>query len=125
MPLDYNNVPAPHYSETERPYTLVQDWTINGVDTLVLYVRGKAGSVAAPLYVALQDSTSKTAVVTHPDVAIANATTWVEWKIPLSQFAPVNPAKIKKIYIGLGDRAHPTAGGHGQIFIDDIWVIKP
>jgi hypothetical protein len=125
MPLDYNNVPTPHYSETERTFDPVQDWTVNGVDTLVLYVRGKVGNVAAPLYVALEDSASKSATVTHPDAAIANAATWTEWKIPLSQFAPVNPAKIKKMYIGLGDKAHPTAGGHGQIFVDDIRVIKP
>ncbi len=40
MPLDYNNVIAPYYSEAERGWDSPQDWTINGADTLSLYVRG-------------------------------------------------------------------------------------
>jgi hypothetical protein len=124
MPLDYNNVGSPYYSEIERQFLHVQDWTVNGVDTLVLHVRGKPGNVAAPLYVRLDDSAGKTATVTHADAGVANATTWVEWKIPLSEFAGVNAAKIKKIYLGLGDVGGLTPGGHGLIYIDDIRVIK-
>jgi len=42
MPLQYNNTVAPFYSETEREFDSAQDWTGNGADTLVLYVRGNA-----------------------------------------------------------------------------------
>ena len=42
MPLDYNNVNSPFYSEAEREFAPAQDWTAGGVDTLVLYVRGQA-----------------------------------------------------------------------------------
>ncbi len=42
MPMDYNNVDKPFYSEAERTWTTSQDWTLNGVDTLTLYVRGQA-----------------------------------------------------------------------------------
>lgn len=124
MPLDYNNVGAPYYSETERDFLSAPDWTINGVDTLVLYVRGKAGNVAAPLYVRLEDSAGKMATVPHPDAAVANATTWIEWKILLGDFAGVNSSRIKKMYIGLGDRVQGTPGSHGQIYVDDIRIIK-
>jgi len=37
----------------------------------------------------------------------------------------VNPAKVKKMYIGVGDRKAPAANGSGRIYIDDIRVIKP
>jgi len=40
------------------------------------------------------------------------------------QSCRVNLAKVKKLYIGLGDRAAPAAGGSGRMFIDDIQVIK-
>ncbi len=40
MPLDYNNVNSPYYSEAERGWDSPQDWTIDGADTLSLYVRG-------------------------------------------------------------------------------------
>jgi hypothetical protein len=77
------------------------------------------------LYVVVEDSTGKKATLVDPDAAAVNATTWTEWKIPLSQLAPVNPAKIKKMYLGVGDRDHPVPDGSGRIYIDDIRVTGP
>jgi len=34
-------------------------------------------------------------------------------------------ARVKKIYVGVGDRTDPVAGGAGRIYIDDIRVTKP
>ena len=31
---------------------------------------------------------------------------------------------VKKMIVGVGDRSAPTPGGAGQIYIDDIRVIK-
>jgi hypothetical protein len=81
---------------------------------------GKPDSV----YVALQDSLNHTAVVTHPDPQITKAANWVQWTIPLSDFTGVNLAKIKKMTIGVGDKAKPAAGGLGLIYIDDISLVK-
>jgi len=127
MPLDYNNINAPWYSEAEREFETRQDWTAGDVDTLVLYIQGKATNGAAPLYVALKDASNHTATVVHPDAAVVTARTWIEWKIPLSEFTAggVNVAAVKKIIIGLGDKANPTAGGAGLLFIDDICLTKP
>jgi hypothetical protein len=124
MPLDYNNVKSPFYSEAEREFSPVQDWTAKGADTLVLYVRGRAGNAATQLYVAIEDSTKHLAVVAYPDTAITGATKWTPWKVPLSSFAGVNLAKVKKMYIGVGDRKTPVAGGAGRLYIDDIRVTK-
>jgi hypothetical protein len=46
-------------------------------------------------------------------------------QIPLSQFTGVNAGKIKKMIIGVGSRTNPVADGAGELFIDDIRVIKP
>lgn len=125
MPFDYNNVVAPFYSEAVREFDSAQDWTTGGADTLVLYVRGATSNSRAPLYVALEDASKHFAAVVHPDAAVVNTREWAEWKIPLSSFAGVNAAKIKKLYLGVGDRANPVKGGTGLLFIDDICLTKP
>ena len=124
MPLDYNNVKTPFYSEAEREFAPTQDWTAGEVTTLALSVRGQSGNAPVQLYVAVEDASKKVGIVAHPDTAVTSATAWTQWKIPLSSLAGVNLAKVKKLYIGLGDRAAPAAGGSGRMFIDDIQVTK-
>jgi hypothetical protein len=126
MPLDYNNVKTPFCSEAERTFAPVQDWTADGVDTLVLYVRSKAGSKTAPMYVQLKDASNKTGTVTA-EAALVSAGKWTEWKIPLSQFGAtgVSLARVKTLCLGVGDNANPAAGGTGVIYVDDIGLAKP
>ena len=42
MPFEYNNVKAPYYSEAQRTFDAPQDWTVNGADTLSLWIKGNA-----------------------------------------------------------------------------------
>jgi hypothetical protein len=125
MPLDYNNVNNPFYSEATREWSTAQNCTVNGVDSLTLYFRGKSNNGQEKLYVILADSTGNSAMVVHPDPAAAAVTRWTEWKIPLSSFTGVNAAKVKSLIIGLGDKNAPKQGGAGLLFIDDIRVTKP
>jgi len=125
MPLDYNNTKTPFYSEADQEFATAQDWTVGEVSTLVLFVRGKLGNGPAPLYFIVKDASNKTATVIHPDAAVIGSTKWSEWRIPLSSLAPVNLARIKKITIGLGDKAKPAADGAGMVYVDDIRLIKP
>jgi hypothetical protein len=125
MPFDYNNVKDPFYSEAEQEFGTAQNWTANGIDTLVLFVQGKLTNSAAPLYVAIEDASKNSAVAVCPDPAIVSARKWTEWKIPLSNFTGVNLGKVKKLYIGVGDRQNPVKGGLGLIYIDDICLAKP
>ncbi len=75
-----------------------------------------------PLYVTVEDSAGKKVTVTNPDPGAVNVAAWTEWKTPLTDFAGVNLTKVKKLYIGVGDK---SAVGHGKIYIDDIRVTKP
>jgi len=75
-----------------------------------------------PLYVIVEDSTGKKATVPNPDPAAVNVADWTPWKIPLSDLAGVNLTKVKKLYLGVGDK---SAVGNGKLYIDDIRVIKP
>jgi hypothetical protein len=88
---------------------------------------GIISNMAEPLYVALQDSTGKVHVVNHPDLNGVLSTAWQEWNIDLQQFrnAGLNLASIKKMYLGLGNRSSPKAGGTGYLYVDDIRLYRP
>jgi regulation of enolase protein 1 (concanavalin A-like superfamily) len=83
------------------------------------------GNSPDKLYVAIEDSAGKSAVATNPDPAAVLTAAWTEWKIPLSSLTGINLAKVKKLYIGVGDRKNPVADGNGRLYIDDIRVTKP
>jgi hypothetical protein len=125
MPMDYNNLKAPFYSEAEREFTPTQDWTVNGADALVLYVRGASGNQAAPLYATIEDSSGRAGTMVHPDPAITTTTQWSRWRIPLSGLAGVNLARVKKLALGVGNKNNPVAGGSGTIYVDDLQVTRP
>ncbi len=72
---------------------------------------------------AVEDAGGHVAVVTHPDIALS--TGWTEWRIPFTDLAGVNLGSIRTMYIGLGDRANPRAGGAGLVFVDDIGFGHP
>lgn len=40
MPVEYNNVNSPYYSQTDRIWETPQNWTTNGADTLRVWFRG-------------------------------------------------------------------------------------
>ncbi len=83
----------------------------------------QTANVAADLYVAIQDSAGKTATATNPTVVTTAA--WTQWKIPLSNFGGVNLSKIKKLYLGVDNRANSAQAGTGTLCIDDIGVGHP
>jgi hypothetical protein len=76
------------------------------------------------LYLVVEDSNGKSFSVAHPDASATVVTTWTEWKIPLSSLTGVNLAKVKRLYIGVGDEKNPAADGTGRIYIDDIHLVK-
>jgi len=126
MPLYYNNTASPYRSEAERTWTVAQDWTSNGVDTVTLYVMGNPGNGVTPLYVAIEDAAGHVGVVSHPDAEVVTKLGWTEWNIPASEFtaAGVSMTAVKKMYIGLGSRTAATPDGTGMILVDDIRITK-
>ncbi|MBN2132848.1 MAG: hypothetical protein JW741_25330 [Sedimentisphaerales bacterium] len=126
MPLYYDNSAPPYRSEAQRTYAAPQDWTLNGVDTLVLYIRGDAANDAAPLYVVVEDSGGRSLVVTHPDNAIVTATEWTEWQIPMADFADAGVvlAAVRKMCLGVGSRDAAAPDGTGALYFDDLRVVR-
>jgi hypothetical protein len=46
MPMDYNNISSPYFSRAYREFAPLQNWTVNGLSDLVLWVRGNPAPVA-------------------------------------------------------------------------------
>jgi len=95
-------------------------WTVEDIG-----IAQRSNEDAMPLYVVVQDSSNRSAVVVHPDANILLSEDWSEWKIPLTAFTGVNMKSVKKMFIGVGDRKKPQAGGDGLIYIDNIGLSRP
>jgi regulation of enolase protein 1 (concanavalin A-like superfamily) len=88
---------------------------------------------AAPLYATVEDKAGKTKTVASPNASATTVSDWTEWRIPLSDLAGINLAAVKKLTIGVGDKANPKAPdaqqpsglGAGMLYIDDILFGKP
>jgi hypothetical protein len=74
--------------------------------------------------VALEDASGNVAVLTHPDEGVVDRSGWHEWVIPFSELGGVNLSRAAILYIGLGIRNNPVAGGAGLISIEDVQVGK-
>jgi len=121
MPMSYDN--AVGKSEATSVLTSNRDWTVNGVNTLVIWFRGSSDNAAEPMYVVLNDS----AVVDNDNPDAATLTRWAQWNIDLTRFADqgVNLANVNSITLGLGNRTNPVVGGAGMMFFDDIRLYRP
>jgi len=121
MPMSYDN--AVGKSEATLTLTSNRDWTVNGVNTLMIWFRGEAANAAEALYVTLNDS----AVVTNDNPDAAQKTSWTQWNIDLQAFADqgVNLSNVNSITLGLGNRSNPVAGGSGMMYFDDIRLYAP
>ncbi|MHC4518117.1 MAG: discoidin domain-containing protein [Planctomycetota bacterium] len=96
------------------------DWQIAEVG-----VAQPEGNTPEPLYVAVEDTSGNVAVVTNPDSSATGRSGWTEWLIPHTDLAGVNLSRVAILYIGVGDRDNPSAGGTGLIFIDDVGYGHP
>jgi len=118
MPYLYDN----NLKTSEATLTLVypRDWTAEGVTKLSLWFRGSSGNSAERMFVAA----GGTAVVYHDDPAATQITEWTEWVIDLQAFAGVDLTNVNTITIGFGTKGSPAAGGSGQMYFDDIRLIR-
>ena len=116
MPMTYDN--AVGKSEATYVLTSNRDWTVKGVNTLMIWFRGDLANAAENLYVALNGN----AVVNNDNPDAATRTSWTEWNIDLQAFADqgVNLANVDSITLGLGNKNNPVAGGSGMMYFDDI-----
>jgi hypothetical protein len=102
MPMSYDN--SVGKSEATLTLTSNRDWTVNGVDTLTIWLRGGSANTTETLYVALNG----TARVDSDNPDAATVARWTQWNIDLTN--------VNSITLGLSS----VTGGTGMMFFDDI-----
>jgi hypothetical protein len=117
MPFAYDN--AVGKSEATLTLTTNNDWTVNGVDTLVIWYVGDAANAAEQMYVALNGNAKVNN--DNPDAAVLNR--WTQWTVDLQAFADqgVNLTNVNSITLGLSS----VTGGTGMLYFDDIGLYPP
>ena len=107
-------------SEATLTLAYPRDWTVEGVAKLSLWFRGASANAADRIFVVLNGNV----VVYHDDASATQATGWTEWIIDLQGFAGVDLTNVNTITIGIGTKNAPVAGGSGQMYFDDIRLIR-
>jgi hypothetical protein len=98
------------------------DWQIAEIGTVQ-----QEGNSAEPIYVTVKDNSGKSKTVVSSDAVASARMGWNHWTIPLSDLtsAGVKMTAVKSIVIGVGNKAAPTAGGTGILYIDDLGFGTP
>ena len=78
-----------------------------------------------PLYLVVEDSSGKSVMVTHPELAAVQMSTWQDWLISLDQLNSLRLNSIKTITLGVGYKDGTQSGSEGTLYIDDIRMGKP
>jgi len=119
-----------YYSEAKADIAdlgVYSNWYASGVKALSLWFYGEpdnSATVNDRMYVALEDSNGKVAVVPYDgDTNDVKLEIWQNWNIRLEDFNEANDvdlSSVASIYIGFGDRYDPASGGEGYVYFDDI-----
>jgi hypothetical protein len=112
---------SPYYYEAVRTYGTAQDWTVQDIEVLDVWFRGKSTNDAEQMYVTLSDGTNSATVV-NDDPNAVKSETWQAWHIELEYFTDVNLASVEEISIGLGDGSSPA--GSGEVYFDDVALFQ-
>jgi len=113
MPLYYDNTFAPARSEADHTLTPAENWTVEGVTTLVVHFRGAADNTGA-LYVKING----TQVPYDGDPADITSSKWIAWEIDLASVG-VSLTNVTTLTIGI------EGGQTGVLYIDDILLTRP
>ena len=129
-----------YYSEIANHFVLDPcDWTYGGIKMLSLWFYGDPlndpDGQTQQMYVGLEDADSNYAEVRYgdnegEDMDNVKIEEYHQWNMPLSWFTTANPdldlTRMKKLYIGFGDRTNTTElGSDGTVYFDDIRLYPP
>ena len=119
MRFDYDN-----QSRASCTFDAGADWTVDGMDTLIVTIRGQQINTLASIGVTLSDGTITATETLAPTNALADSE-WTDAYVRLGKFsdAGVNLTNVVSLTIVVGDESSPDA--QGSFYIDDIRLDMP
>jgi len=109
MPFNYTNTGGVA-SETQRTFTVPQDWTVGGIKSLSLFFRGASDNNGGQLYIKINN----TKISYDVDPVNLSRAIWHPWTIDLSTVGE-DLSHVSSLAIGIDG-----AGATGIVYIDDI-----
>ncbi len=108
---------AAEFSSVSTTGTVTGAWQLAD-----LGVEQPTGNELDTFYIAVKDSSGNSKTLVNADPYAVAAGDWTQWTIPLSDLsaAGVNPARVKTLYLGVGDKTQPSQNAAGMLYIDDI-----
>jgi hypothetical protein len=82
------------------------------------------GNSAQPIYVAVEDTAGKVAIVDFGNPAATQIAAWTPWDVPLTSLVGVDLANVAKLSVGVGNSLAPVQDGIGTVQIDGVCVIR-
>jgi hypothetical protein len=124
LELEYFNF-AQKYSETGH-VVCPGDWLGVRATAVSLGFKGDATNVPDRLYVRVEDADGSAAEVEYDGPADLTTTQWQRWAAQLDELGGiVDLTRVKKLYVGVGDRAGSASMASGRLYIDDIRLCVP
>jgi len=116
MPLSYSNTSGAVMSEATRTFDEPQNWTLHGIQTLVLHFHGAIGNTGQ-LYVKI-NNTKITYNGPAGDLAIPK---WTQWNVDLTSVS-ANIGNVTSLSVGV-----EGAGASGILYVDDmhLYAVAP
>jgi len=122
LELAYYNRSGVKYSDAGIEFSQPQNLVARGISKVGLYFRGMLSNDTDRMYVTLEDTASGSSTVFYGgDPNALKNEQWQRWTVDLTEFALVDPAAVKSLTIGVGDKdANRASGASGAVYIDDI-----
>ncbi|MCP4454480.1 MAG: hypothetical protein GY809_23740, partial [Planctomycetes bacterium] len=95
-------------SKTDRVFETAQDWSIAGINTLVLFFNGGRANDAGSLYVTINNTR-----VDYPEASALTSGIWTQWNIDLMSQG-INLSQVTTLTIGI------ESAGSGVVYVDQI-----
>jgi len=122
MPIFYDNdggfvnangaTSSPTFSEVMCEFDPAQDWSVNGIKTLVLYFCGSSDNAAGHMYVKING-----VKVVHDSTTAIQSPAWTQWNVDLTS-AGAKLAKVTSLSIGI------DSTGSGLVHVDEIRLYR-
>ena len=109
LPFNYTNTGGVA-SETQRTFTVPQDWTVGGIKSLSLFFRGDSDNSGGQLYIKIND----TKISYDADAVTLSRAIWHPWTIDLSTVGE-DMSAVSSLTIGV-----EGASATGIVYIDNI-----
>ncbi|MCF7972603.1 MAG: discoidin domain-containing protein, partial [Phycisphaerae bacterium] len=109
LPFYYSNTGGAA-SQIDRKWSKPQDWSLHGIQALVLYISGDPANTGTSLYAKINGQK-----ITCPKSNVLQSSLWTQWSIDLTS---LNVTSVNTLSVGV------DGAGSGVLYLDDFGLYR-